>query len=165
MRLRLWCGIVAVASAIGAVSGWAVGELLARISGDYVVAVAGYVAGGLRAGLLGGTVLAASNLMTAKPLIGAKGISHALMLSVMAGACLVCASAVAGLLLPFLLDMTAEDYNLAHPRRYALFLVLDRSWLAAVLLGAYAGSHWSWRKRCSLDAVCEGEPEQEVDRK
>lgn len=165
MRLRLWSGIVVAASAGGAAYGWAIGSLLARVSGDYVVTAAGYASAGLRAGLLAGTVLAASNLMASRPLLGPESVARAFMMSAMVAVGIDCAGAVAGLLLPLVLDTTAGGYSLGHPRRYALFLALDRCWLAAILLGAVAGSHWSWRERCNRDAVRERQPEQEVDRK
>lgn len=166
VRLKLWCGIVAVACAGGAAFGWAIGGTLAWVSGDYVASPALFVSLGLRAGLFAGAILAGCNVITtSRPLNRPGEIARALMLSGMVAASLVCAGATAGLLIPYVQDLTAAGYSLGHPHRYAVFLAMDRCWLAAIILGAIVGSAWSWRQRGAQNAVRESQPKQEVDRK
>ena len=156
--------MVAAASIAGTIFGWAIGELLAWISGDYVVHVREYVSLGLRGGFLAGTVLAAVHAKASEP-AGARGegLLAVLVLGLVAAGG-VGVAAVVGLLLPFTQVATPWEQHLGHPRRHLVFLAIHWSWLYAMLLGTVAACSSIWHRRRAADAVRKRQPEKEIYR-
>jgi hypothetical protein len=140
-----------------------VGVLLAWISGDYVVSASDYTHLGWRAGLLAGTILAGCIVATPRPLAGLKEIMRGfLVLGLVAGG-VMCIGVVAGLLLPYAQFAILDTSNLAHPRRYSLFLAIHWTWLFAFLFGTVASCSFLWRSRGAPGAVRERQAEKEID--
>lgn len=147
MRLIQWSVIVAVAAAGGSLFGWCVGIVLSYLSADYVAIASDYATLGLRVGVLAGTIMAASHFIGPKHAIATSSAIRSLVMAGAIATAMLCLAGVVGGSLSFLPLIPLTDANLAHPRRYVIFLVLHHAWPYALVLGALLASYRLWRRR------------------
>ena len=147
VRLIHWFTMVCASSIAGALFGWCIGKLLAALSGDYVVMASDYVWLGFRTGLFAGTAVAAWHTITRQPRWGANALLRALSVAGLTAISAIGMMAGLGLLLQFFDGAVPADANLAHPRRYMLFLAIDHVWPYAAIIGIMVGCLSPWRRR------------------
>lgn len=134
-----WCTLVCGCSAAGALFGWCIGNLLAALSGDYVVVASDYVGFGLRGGLFAGAVAAAWRAITRQPWWSTMALLRSGRIASLATISAIGLIAGLALLLSLVVGMVPEDANLAHSRRYVVFLVIHHVWPYAAIFGIIVG--------------------------
>lgn len=139
MRLIHWFTLVCGCSAAGALFGWCVGNLLAALSGDYVVVASDYVWLGLRAGLFAGAVVAAWRTIIRQPWWGAMALLRSGGIASLATIIVIGLIAGLALLLSLVVGVVPEDANLAHSRRHVVFLVIHHVWPYFAIIGIIVG--------------------------
>ena len=141
MRLNQWFAIVGTLSGAGLLFGWGIGMLLSALSGDYVVTAPDYARLGLRVGLLAGTVAAAWHAITRQHRWGLLALCRALGTAGLVASGVIGLVAVLAALLSLLALLSAlpgvvpEYANLAHPRRYVVFVAIHHFWPYALIFG------------------------------
>ena len=138
MRLNQWLAIVGTLSVAGLLFGWGIGMLLSALSGDYVVMAPDYARLGLRVGLLAGTVAAAWHAIMRQHRWGLLALCRALgTAGVVAGGVIGLVAVLASLLalLSSVPGIAPEYANLAHPRRYVVFVAIHHFWPYALIFG------------------------------
>ena len=146
VRLIHWFTMVCASSIAGALFGWCIGTLLAALSGDYVVMASDYVWLGFRTGFFAGTAVAAWHTITRQPRWGANALSRVLSVAGLAAISAIGLIAGLALLLSFFGGAVPADANLAHPRRYVVFLAIDHVWPYAAIIGIMVGCLGPWRR-------------------
>ena len=146
VRLIHWFTMVCASSIAGALFAWCIGKLLAALSGDYVVMASDYVWLGLRTGLFAGTVVAAWHTITRQPRWGANALLRVLGVASLAAISAIGLMAGLALLLSFFGGAVPADANLAHSRRYVVFLAIDHVWPYATIIGIIVGCLSPWRR-------------------
>lgn len=139
VRVTHWFAIVCTLSVAGTAFGGGVGLLLSVLSGDYVVMPSDYASLGLRAGLFAATVLAAWHAAAPRPEWGLNALLRAFGAAGLAASGVTCLVAALALLLSLAHGVVPEHANLAHPRRYVVFVAIHHSWPYAMVLGAILG--------------------------
>ena len=147
VRLSQWFAMVCTSSAAGALFGWGIGMLLVALSGDYVVVPLDYAWLGLRTGAFAGTAAAAWHTITRQPRWGMHALWRALGVAGLVAGSVVCLIAGLAWLLPLVNGVVPPDANLAHPRRYAVFLAIHHLWPYATIFGIIVGCLRPWRRR------------------
>ena len=147
VRLIRWFTMVCASSIAGALFGWCIGKLLAALSGDYVVMASDYVWLGLRAGLFAGTAAAAWHMLTGRPQLSATAQWRTSGLAGLAAISIMGLIAGLALLLSLVVGVLPEEANLAHPRRYVVFLAIHHVWPYAAIIGIMAGCLSPWHRR------------------
>ena len=147
VRLIHWFAMVCASSIAGALFGRCIGTLLAALSGDYVVMASEYVWLGFRTGLFAGTAVAAWHTITRQPRWGANALLRAGSVAGLAAISAIGLMAGSALLLSLVVGVLPEGANLAHLRRYVVFLAIHHLWPYAVIIGIMVGCLGPWRRR------------------
>ena len=146
VRLIHWFTMVGACAIAVTLFGWCIGTLVAALSGDYVVMASDYVWLGFRTGLFAGTAVAAWHTITRQPRWGANALLRVLSVAGLAAISAIGLIAGLALLLSFFGGAVPADANLAHPRRYVVFLAIDHVWPYAAIIGIIVDcfSPWWW---------------------
>lgn len=142
-----WALIVGSQVLVGLMAGWVMGLVLRAVSADYVVVPSDYVALGGRLGLLSGAILAAATLISTRPAPATRPLARATLDVVLTATFLPCVAAVGLMSLTMLPRFAPRFDQIAHPRRYILFLMLHHGWVAGMAIGTAIGATRLWRHR------------------
>ena len=145
VRLTQWLNMVCAFTVAGALFGWGIGMLLVALSGDYLVVPSDHAGLGLRTGFFAGSLAAAWHAITRQPLWGMQPLGGALGTASLVASGTVCLIAGLALLLSLVHGVVPEHANLAHPRRYVLFLAIHHGWPYATIFGIILGCLRPWR--------------------
>lgn len=152
---RLWCWTITVAFGVvaGSCGGALLGQLLSRISYDYIVRPSDYLQQGLEMGLLAGLVVGACEVVgneSASPgaAIGPRALAGALVVSLV---CIGCGAA-AGYLAFRMGRLDTSGWRLPNPSRHALLMGADSGLRIGAPIGICAAGAWVLlrRWRCAL---------------
>lgn len=142
-----WSLIVAAVAGAGALLGGWFGDLIHRVSWDYIVVPEDYRALGLRLGLLAGTILAAALVVGERPLPPVGKVAAAIATLGVVAAVVVAVGGWASVALFEAGRLDTSTWVLPNPRRHALFLGLHRGVHLGPVLGALVAGTFVWRSR------------------